>query len=218
MQFATEGKQKLEYTCVIGHSIDTHLSWSMKDLIKPLMLQPCLHTCTVFPPTVFESSVSHFRCWWYSINWFLLVLPVSCTASPGIFTFTFSVTTHSLPVLPTLLHSVGDFWIKFSVLQQRRSQIWMCSLSLLSLPVNGYARRETLVDPTLQAVIQVLRTDKWQQNLSNVVHVDSYKSYRQLQDELSGSVDGDTILRGHRLIIPAALQTNFFDLAHEGHN
>ena len=43
------------------------------------------------------------------------------------------------------------------------------------------------------------------------------KSYQQLQDELTASVDGDTILRGHRLIIPAALQTKAVDLAHEGH-
>ena len=40
-----------------------------------------------------------------------------------------------------------------------------------------HVRRETLVDPTLQAVIQALRTGKWHQNLSNEVHVDSYKSY-----------------------------------------
>ena len=80
-----------------------------------------------------------------------------------------------------------------------------------------HVRRETLVDPTLQAVMQALRTGKWQQNLSNEVHVDSYKSYQQLQDELTASVDGDTILRGHRLIIPAALQTKAVDLAHEGH-
>ena len=65
--------------------------------------------------------------------------------------------------------------------------------------------------------MQALRTGKWQQNLSNEVHVDSNKSYQQLQDELTASVDGATILRGHRLIIPAALQKKAVDLAHEGH-
>ena len=80
-----------------------------------------------------------------------------------------------------------------------------------------HVRRETLVDPTIQVEIKALRTGKLQQTLSNEVHVDSYKSYQQPQDELTSSVDGDTKLRGHRLIIPAALLTKTVDLAHECH-
>ncbi len=42
-------------------------SWSMKDLIKPLMWQPCLHV-HCFLPTAFALYtciyMSHFHCWW----------------------------------------------------------------------------------------------------------------------------------------------------------
>ena len=80
-----------------------------------------------------------------------------------------------------------------------------------------HVRRETLIDPTLQAVIQALRTGKWYQNIPDNVHNESYKSYRLLRNELTATVDGGTLLRGHRLVIPATLQTEAVDLAHEGH-
>lgn len=78
-------------------------------------------------------------------------------------------------------------------------------------------RCATMADATLQAVVQALGTGKWQQNLSDKVDVESYKSYQMLKNELTTTVDGDTILRGHRLAIPATLQKCAVDLAHEGH-
>lgn len=78
-------------------------------------------------------------------------------------------------------------------------------------------RRETLTDPTLQAVIQSLITGKWYLPTSGDVDQKAYRSFELLKDELTATADRDVVLRDHRLVIPTSLQKEAVDLAHEGH-
>ena len=66
------------------------------------------------------------QCWSYQCP---VQLPI------GIFTFIFVTkhSSHSFPVLPTVLHSVGEFCIQIFALRQRRLQIFECVHSLYCL-------------------------------------------------------------------------------------
>ena len=62
-------------------------------------------------------------------------------------------------------------------------------------------------------MIQALSTVKWYQNIPDDVH------NVLLRNELTTTIDdGDTLLPGHRLVIPATLETETVDLAHEGNS
>ena len=57
------------------------------------------------------------------------VLTLFCTPSPGSspsFSCRRTLTRHSLPVLPSAPHYVGDFRVQFSIIRQRRSQVCEC--------------------------------------------------------------------------------------------
>ena len=88
---------------------------------------PLLHSYFCDPQFIFlcflQCLCLFIQCWSYQCP---VQLPI------GIFTFIFVTkhSTHSFPVLPTVLHSVGEFCIQIFVLRQRRLQIFECVHSL----------------------------------------------------------------------------------------
>ena len=68
-------------------------------------------------------------------------------------------------------------------------------------------KQSTANDQTLQAVINAINTERWDDVL--------VQSYKRLRDELS--VYDGIVLRGTRIIIPTELQSKAVDLAHVGH-
>lgn len=76
----------------------------------------------------------------------------------------------------------------------------------------------TARDPTLQAVMEAVRTNKWHTK-SKHPKVDSstYNNYEHVKGELTIGTTIQIILRGTKLVIPTELQKRVVDLAHEGH-
>lgn len=77
-------------------------------------------------------------------------------------------------------------------------------------------KRETLNDYTLQRVIESLRNNNWQPK-DLKLDDKAFKSYQNVKDELSVNSEGNLVLRGTRIVIPASLQNRSVDIAHEGH-
>lgn len=76
----------------------------------------------------------------------------------------------------------------------------------------------TSKDPTLQAVIDAVRTGNWSMGKRNKqVNQEAYKAIERVKDELTISTSSNTILRGTRIVIPQQLQQRVVTLAHEGH-
>ena len=71
-------------------------------------------------------------------------------------------------------------------------------------------------DATLQAVIQAMRSNKWE-NQTPGVNNTAFKHLKRLRDELSVTESGKVVLRGSRIVVPGKLQQRSIDLAHVGH-
>ena len=76
-------------------------------------------------------------------------------------------------------------------------------------------------DPTLQVVIDLVRTGQWHNieayEMSRDVNYSELLTYRTVQAELAVAGSDDIVLRDHRIVIPKSLQQRAVDLAHEGH-
>jgi hypothetical protein len=73
-------------------------------------------------------------------------------------------------------------------------------------------------DPTLQAVLNAITNNNWHiVRKQPAINKAAFDSMRRLQDELSATESGKIILRGTRIVIPAALQQKAIDIAHSGH-
>ena len=79
----------------------------------------------------------------------------------------------------------------------------------------------TKADATLQKLAEIIRTDDWHiltdEAVSTGINVAELKLFSKIRDELTVSDDSNVILRGTRIIIPAALRQQAMAIAHEGH-
>ena len=66
----------------------------------------------------------------------------------------------------------------------------------------------TDTDRTLKAVRAAIRTNQW--------NVDLVQPFKSIKDELTINSE-NVVLRGHRIVIPSALQQRAADLAHDSH-
>ena len=69
----------------------------------------------------------------------------------------------------------------------------------------------TREDPTLQKVLECLKTGVWEDKDANL------RPYKLCKDELSTNETRDIVLRGTRLVIPSKLQEHATQLGHVGH-
>ena len=84
---------------------------------------------------------------------------------------------------------------------------YICNAAVPKAMTTDEVKQSTANDQTLQAVINAINTERWDDVL--------VQSYKQLRDELS--VYDGIVLRGTRIIIPTELQSKAVDLAHVGH-
>ena len=79
-------------------------------------------------------------------------------------------------------------------------------------------QRATAEDSTLQCLVDVLRTGKWQQidNPPEDVNKDDLGLFKRVQSELTISSDSKIVLRGSRIVMPTVLRERAIDIAHEG--
>ena len=75
----------------------------------------------------------------------------------------------------------------------------------------------TASDPTLQAVVQALRSDQWHIPKDSSVDVAAFLIFKTVRNELSFCDESNIILRGSRIVIPHLLQPKVINIAHEGH-
>ena len=77
---------------------------------------------------------------------------------------------------------------------------------------------ETRADVTLQAVMRAINSNNWQLKHSDNVNMTFFDKFcvSDVRDELT-SVNGQILLRGHRIVIPESLHKRCIQLAHEGH-
>ena len=81
-------------------------------------------------------------------------------------------------------------------------------------------QRETTKDPTLQAVIELVRSKKWHniaQYQGTDVNCATLRQFSRVQDELTVNESGNMVLRNYQIVIPQSLQQRAIDIAHEGH-
>ena len=69
-------------------------------------------------------------------------------------------------------------------------------------------KEHTRSDETLQSLIKSIQSNHW---------TDKTKQYHKVRQELSVTSDQALVLRGTRIVMPAALHQQAIDLAHEGH-
>ena len=84
---------------------------------------------------------------------------------------------------------------------------YICNAAVPKAMTTDDVKQSTANDQTLQAVINAINTERWDDVL--------VQSYKRLRDELS--VYDGIVLRGTRIIIPTELQSKAVDLAHVGH-
>ena len=99
---------------------------------------------------------------------------------------------------------------------------YVCFLTLHAVPkamTLVEIQRATAEDSTLQCLVDVLRTGKWQQidNPPEDVNKDDLGLFKRVQRELTISSDSKIVLRGSRIVIPTVLRERAIDIAHEGH-
>ena len=82
-------------------------------------------------------------------------------------------------------------------------------------------RKCTSDDPTLQAVIQMTRDDRWfeigKYDGQSGVDNDELLVYRSVKEEITLNDSGDMVIRNDKLVIPRNLRQQVLSLAHEGH-
>ena len=78
-------------------------------------------------------------------------------------------------------------------------------------------KKETLLDPTLQAVTSAVKTGKWYETKENDVVNEDFDILHRDRDLLTLLSSEDLILRGPRIVIPMSLRERIVGLAHEGH-
>jgi len=74
-------------------------------------------------------------------------------------------------------------------------------------------KAETTHDPTLQSVLSALQSGDWRQAANDR----QTRSYYNVRAELTVNAAQDIVLRGNRLCIPTALQSQCIEIAHSGH-
>ena len=75
----------------------------------------------------------------------------------------------------------------------------------------------TANDPTLQAVVQALKSDQWHLPKDPSVDATAFLIFKTVRNELSFCDESHIILRGSRIVIPQLLQPKIINIAHEGH-
>ena len=76
----------------------------------------------------------------------------------------------------------------------------------------------TLQDPTLQAVMNAVRTNNWFEPAKNLkINQMTYRALEQVPGELTVCYTHCIILQGTRIVIPEIMQQRVIDLAHDGH-
>ena len=135
-------------------------SLNISFLILSNLITPHMHRCIRISATANLFSSAFFKLYASFIQWLSfqchvgLQLQLGLCSSRSLLSPTNS--KHYLPVLPTVLHSVGDFCNQLFVIRQRRSQIFeymtLCSLS------NRYAQEKNVA------------ASNWSCNIPHVLH------------------------------------------------
>jgi hypothetical protein len=71
-------------------------------------------------------------------------------------------------------------------------------------------RQYKLQDDALQTLVTCIRTGTWHKH-------PECKQYWSVKDELATDYEGTIVLKGTKIVIPAALQSKIINIAHEGH-
>ena len=81
-------------------------------------------------------------------------------------------------------------------------------------------KRETTKDSTLQAIISLVRSNKWYdttQHQGTEVDQAALSNYSRVRDTLTVNESGDLVMRDYRIVVPSTLQHRVVELAHERH-
>ena len=81
-------------------------------------------------------------------------------------------------------------------------------------------KRETAKDIILQAVINLVRSNKWYdttQHQGTDVDQAALSNYSRVRDTLTVNKSGYLVMRDYRIVVPRTLQHRVVELAHEGH-
>ncbi|CAB3998539.1 Transposon Tf2-9 poly [Paramuricea clavata] len=122
---------------------------------------------------------------------------------------TLTSSTNLVPPTPLIIYHV--------ILHHHACHTRIAWLKNMSTSLNDTAPRAmpldeiataTRADKTLSTLVTCLRTNKWS--------TDILTSFKHIKDELTVTNNG-IILRGHRIVIPQALQQRAIDIAHETH-
>ena len=84
-------------------------------------------------------------------------------------------------------------------------------------------QQETLNDPVLQIVADLIRTNTWYKLEQShrfpeiKKHLQKLSPYRNIKDQLTVNANSDLILKANRIIIPESYENAVIQLSHEGH-
>lgn len=116
---------------------------------------------------------------------------------------------HPLPVQSsqnTRASKVAEEYVNFVALQATPKAMTLQEI-----------QRETLKDTILQQVSAHIINNSWRFITDRSPGAAALKPYKLVSDELTVSTGNDIILRGTRIVIPAALQQRALQIAHESH-
>ena len=109
---------------------------------------------------------------------------------------------------------------------QNIAEKYVCFLTQHAIPkamTLPEIQQATTADPTLQLLMELITTDKWNliDNLTTQSHpnvsIPELKAYRKIKSELALNEHDRIILRGSRIILPESLRLKVIHIAHEGH-
>ena len=114
-------------------------------------------------------------------------------------------------------HPVGDR--KVSSREEKIAEEYINYISVNGIPKAMSlkdVKRETIKDPTLQAVSSALQTGKWYKyKHAAEVNSELFQLFERVKSELT--VAGDILLKGSKLVLPETLHHQAVVLGHEGH-
>ena len=107
--------------------------------------------------------------------------------------------------------------------EQHMAEHYVNSVASAAIPIAmtiEEVKRETAKDSTLQAVISLVRSNKWYdttQYQGTDVDQAALSNYSRVRDTLTVNESGDLVMRDYRIVVPRTLQHRVVELAHEGH-
>ena len=116
--------------------------------------------------------------------------------------------------------SPSDFLSRHTTLKEPKREERMAEDYVNHLAIHAVPKAMTMTelqeatktDPTLCELMTVIQTRKWHETKSQAI-----KQFARIKEELTVNAESNLILRGNRIVIPAALRQRAIDIAHEGH-